>query len=94
MCQRHGSDQTPTLLVKSKNHVSINYITLANNVDDMTYTQKPLVNRGIDITLLEWGRNILDRQVSVFIDPSVAVTVPFRRIRLQNTIAENHLVMQ
>ena len=24
MCQRHGSDQTPTLLFESKNHVSIN----------------------------------------------------------------------
>ena len=23
MCQRHGSDQTPTLLFESKNHVSI-----------------------------------------------------------------------
>ena len=31
MCQRHGSDQTPTLLFESKNHVSINsyYITYA-----------------------------------------------------------------
>ena len=32
MCQRHGSDQTPTLLLESKNHVSINVY----NADDWT----------------------------------------------------------
>ena len=38
MCQRHGSNQTPTLLLESKNHVSI-------NLYDITYAVIELCDR-------------------------------------------------
>ena len=34
MCQRHGSDQTPTLLLESKNHVSINSYGITYAVEE------------------------------------------------------------
>ena len=34
MCQRHGSDQTPTLLFESKNHVSINSYNITYAVEE------------------------------------------------------------
>ena len=33
MCQRHGSDQTPTLLFESKNHVSINSYSITYAIE-------------------------------------------------------------
>ena len=34
MCQRHGSDQTPTLLLESKDHVSINSYSITYAVEE------------------------------------------------------------
>ena len=34
VCQRHGSDQTPTLLFESKTHESINWYGIANAVEE------------------------------------------------------------
>ena len=34
MCQRHGSDQTPTLLFESKNHVSINSYSITYALEE------------------------------------------------------------
>ena len=41
MCQRHGSDQTPTLLFESKNHVSINSYNITYAVEELLLSVIP-----------------------------------------------------
>ena len=36
MCQRHGSDRTPTLLFESKNHLLINFFATSDRYSIMT----------------------------------------------------------
>ena len=44
MCQRHGSDQTPTLLFESKNHVSIHLYNTIYAVEEFFISNSELRN--------------------------------------------------
>ena len=52
MCQRHGSDQTPTLLFESKNHVSTNSYNITYAVEEFLLS---IIPNSVIVWSLQWN---------------------------------------